>query len=182
MIFIMIERKILRDLNEWKKRTNCKPLILRGARQVGKTTVVNQFSNDFNQYIYLNLEIKTDREVFENNYSFDKLLQAIFFIKNADISEKSTLIFIDDTGKYAAGSTTFQIIRHTIESAPAETGKRIRFQEFGNSNYLSREMGEALRTLERAMLLYLIYPVTEYTPPSLPNLKNLPDFSLEIQD
>jgi predicted AAA+ superfamily ATPase len=35
-----------------------KPLVIRGARQVGKTTVIHQFAQQFEQYIYLNVEIK----------------------------------------------------------------------------------------------------------------------------
>ncbi|TVQ23076.1 MAG: DUF4143 domain-containing protein [Spirochaetaceae bacterium] len=51
---------------------------------------------------------------------------------------------------------------------------RIRFQGFGNSAYRSREVGEALRTLERAMLLHLLYPVTGYELPLLPDRKRSP--------
>ena len=64
-----------------------------------------------------------------------------------------------------------QIIRHAIESAPFEAGKRIKFHGFGNSNYRSREMGEALRILERAMLIYLFYPSTATKLPIIPDLK-----------
>ena len=49
------KRNLLTDLNIWKKNENRKPLILRGARQVGKTTLVKQFSNSFSNTIHLNL-------------------------------------------------------------------------------------------------------------------------------
>jgi hypothetical protein len=67
-----------------------------------------------------------------------------------------------------------QVIRHAIESAHLEAGRRIKFQGFGNSNYRSREMGEALRILERAMLIYLLYPSTVTQPPVRPDLKKSP--------
>lgn len=67
-----------------------------------------------------------------------------------------------------------QVIRHAIASAPLEAGRRIKFHGFGNSNYRSREMGEALRTLERAMLIYLLYPSTVTEPPIRPDLRKSP--------
>ena len=52
----MFKRDILFHLERWKVDTHRKPLILRGARQVGKTTVVNEFGKQFDNYLYLNLE------------------------------------------------------------------------------------------------------------------------------
>jgi predicted AAA+ superfamily ATPase len=49
----MFNRLILNDLEDWAKRPDRKPLILRGARQVGKTTVVEMFSRNFDQFISL---------------------------------------------------------------------------------------------------------------------------------
>ena len=51
----MFKRGIIAELQAWKISENRKPLILRGARQTGKTTIVEQFSTTYNQYIYLNL-------------------------------------------------------------------------------------------------------------------------------
>ncbi|MEA1986566.1 MAG: AAA family ATPase [Candidatus Marinimicrobia bacterium] len=93
----MFRRKILDELNRWKEKKDRKPLVIRGARQVGKTTVVNMFSKEFDQYIYLNLEISEDREIFENNQSYEQLLDGIYFIKKKKKnSKKKTLIFIDE--------------------------------------------------------------------------------------
>ena len=52
----MFKRDILLHLERWKVDAHRKPLILRGARQVGKTTVVNEFGKQFENYLYLNLE------------------------------------------------------------------------------------------------------------------------------
>ena len=49
---IMFKRKISEKLECWKRDKNHKPLILRGARQVGKTTVVNEFGRQFDNYLY----------------------------------------------------------------------------------------------------------------------------------
>jgi predicted AAA+ superfamily ATPase len=76
----MFERKISQELLNWKQSSNRKPLVLRGARQVGKTTVVNIFSASFEQYIYLNLERKEDKAVFINKQSIDEMVDALFFV------------------------------------------------------------------------------------------------------
>ncbi len=52
----MFYRNNIEKLRDWAKEKDRKPLVLRGARQVGKTTLVEMFANDFDQYIYLNLE------------------------------------------------------------------------------------------------------------------------------
>ncbi|MBR4115162.1 MAG: AAA family ATPase, partial [Bacteroidales bacterium] len=52
----MFRRDIILDLQHWANRKNRKPLVLRGARQVGKTSVVQAFGNEFENYIYVNLE------------------------------------------------------------------------------------------------------------------------------
>jgi len=82
--------------------------------------------------------------------------------------------YLNDVARYARSVTTAGLLRHAIESAPLEAGKRIKFQGFGNSDYRSREMSEVLKTLERAMLLKLLYPTTSVQIPALPNLKKSP--------
>lgn len=301
----MFERQILEDLRNWASRKNRKPLILRGARQVGKTTAVNMFAREFEHHIYLNLEIGEDRNVFGTEMNFQELLQAIFFYKNIPAEKRNTLIFIDeiqnspeavrrlrefyefapelhvitagslletlisrhisfpvgrveflymhpltfqeflkamgentalemiktipvpqfahqrllklfyqyaliggmpevvkiyqksqdlirlnpiyesllisyldDVEKYARGHSSAQVIRHVIRSSFFEAGKRIQFQGFGHSNYRSREVGEALRTLEKAMLLRLIYPTTSVKPPIVQDFRKSPKLQL----
>ena len=98
----MFNRESLEELAQWRQKENRKPLILRGARQVGKTTLINLFAANFNQYIYFNLDLPEDRRVFENARSFEDLLDAIFFTKNARRSEKETLLFIDEVQNSSA--------------------------------------------------------------------------------
>ncbi len=82
--------------------------------------------------------------------------------------------FEDDIGKYARNPTAATILRHCIESAPFQAGNRIKFAGFGQSTYRSREVGEALRTLQRAMLIYLLYPSSSVEPPITPNMTKSP--------
>lgn len=57
----MYKREVLTNLRNWSKKKNRKPLVLRGARQVGKTTLINDFGKEFDHYLYLNLELKLYR-------------------------------------------------------------------------------------------------------------------------
>ena len=298
----MFNREIIVHLENWAARSNRKPLIIRGARQVGKTTVVNVLSTRFVQYIYLNLENKLDQQPFQESQDIHTLIQSIFLVKNQQFSRRGeTLLFIDeiqqfpaainmlryfyeqypelrviaagslletifskglsfpvgrvefmvirpvsfpefldaigesqaleqlrhipvndfaharllqlfhtyaliggmpeivneyaatkdltvlsilyeqlitayidDVEKYAANDRFTQIIRHCIRASFLDAGTRIKFQHFGRSNYTSREVGEALRTLEKTFLLSLIYPTTDATLPLLPDLKKSP--------
>ena len=52
MLTMEFKREIQSRLEEWRRSSRRKPLVLRGARQVGKTTVVNQFGRTFDNYIY----------------------------------------------------------------------------------------------------------------------------------
>jgi predicted AAA+ superfamily ATPase len=51
-----MKRHVYQELEEWKKQPNRKPIILRGARQVGKTFVVRQFSAEFSEFVEINFE------------------------------------------------------------------------------------------------------------------------------
>jgi len=298
----MFGREIVKYLIEWMDSPERKPLVLRGARQVGKTTAVNIFSKNFDVYLSLNLEKKEDARLFERNLPVKELFQSILLHKNIRYKKGKVLLFIDeiqsspsavsmlrffyeemkdlhiiaagslfeimlerkhisfpvgrveyrfmhpltfkeflkaigetqavdllntipapaygltklyklfhayslvggmpevvnnyarskditalspvyqslltsfsdDVSKYARNNTMSGIIKHCIEHAPFETGKRIKFAGFGNSNYRSREIGEALRILEKAMLLYLVYPATKTKIPVIPDKKKSP--------
>jgi len=61
----MIKRNIINDLQKWRTDRNRKPLVLRGARQVGKTTLVNEFGKQFDIFLNLNLEEPEHIQLFE---------------------------------------------------------------------------------------------------------------------
>ena len=92
----MFRRTALNYLREWAQKEDRKPLVLRGARQVGKTTLVDMFAEEFDNYIYLNLEDKTIANIFASDTSFDDLLASIFFKANVRQDSQRTLIFIDE--------------------------------------------------------------------------------------
>jgi predicted AAA+ superfamily ATPase len=92
----MFERNAFYVLEEWANREDRKPLILRGARQVGKTTLVNSFSKLFNTYLYLNLENEEAVKLFEMKGNLEALITSIFLHCNKARSKGKTLLFIDE--------------------------------------------------------------------------------------
>lgn len=93
----MFQRNISTLLLEWKKKKGRKPLIIRGARQVGKTSAVHQFgSAEFETYIYINLELEDSVALFTRMQPVRELLQLIQLKSNKKITPGSTLIFIDE--------------------------------------------------------------------------------------
>lgn len=92
----MIQRTLLQQLRDWRKEPDRKPLILRGARQTGKSTLVDIFSKDFDVYLHLNLDEEDDRMLFEKYKNIDKLVDAIYVHCNQRKSDAPTLLFIDE--------------------------------------------------------------------------------------
>ena len=293
-------------LRKWKSNVHRKPLIIRGARQVGKTTLVRDFASTYSHAILLNLEKKADRSYFEDFDDIRNIFEALFLAHNISPTEvKDTLLFIDeiqespkaiqllryfyeelsalhvisagsllefglkevvsfpvgrveflylhplnfheyleaigredlqkqlkevpvkptahkllmdifhryaiiggmpeivntdihqrnlaslpqvyesiwgtyksDVEKYTSNDSERKIIRHIMNTAPLHLDERIKFQGFGNSNYRSREIGEAFRILEDAKVLRLIYPTTDVHPPVKADLKKSPCLQL----
>ena len=295
------QRNIYKGLEEWKNSYEHKPLVIRGARQVGKTTVIKDFGKTFDTFIQLNLEKSDNRTFFTDElnpkitfqkiclekkiepkgktllfldeiqnspqaiallrYFYEEmpelyvisagsLLEIIMekhkisfpvgrveylylfpmtfkefllaagetqalslleevpiqrwavpslsrlyktytlvggmpeavakFINTGDITKVSSVYrnlftsYIDDVAKYASNKTEEQILTQFIEAAPKETGKRITFERFANTSYRSRDAGEALRKLQRAMLIYLRYPTTDLQLPLQTDTKRKP--------
>lgn len=296
------KRHISSHLDKWKKNTNRKPLVIRGARQVGKTTLINDFAKKYKHFIFLNLEKPTDRRLFEEYDDVETIVEALFLSNNiASKNIDATLLFIDeiqelpkaiqllryfyedrpelhviaagsllefaikdvksfpvgrieylylyplnfaeylkavdqksafeqlssipikpfahmalmdlfhryaiiggmpevvkadlknksladlpkvyesiwgtyrdDVEKYTSNATERRVIKHIMSVAHLYVDERIKFQNFGNSNYKSREVGEAIRNLDDAKIIQLIYPTTDTENPIKSNLKKSP--------
>lgn len=93
----MFKRNIAASLMEWKNKKGRKPLIIRGARQVGKTSAVHKFGvEEFATYVYINLELEDNAALFARMQPVKELLQLIQLKFNKKISPGSTLVFIDE--------------------------------------------------------------------------------------
>jgi hypothetical protein len=92
---MIFRRKIYRQLLDWKNSTRRKPLVLRGARQVGKSTTVREFAKEYRSFIELNLERKEDLQLFELD-DLKTIIEVILARENVSINSESLLIFIDE--------------------------------------------------------------------------------------
>lgn len=80
----------------------------------------------------------------------------------------------DDVEKYASKPKEQDAVRYILNYGWAAAGHRIQFAKFTGSTFKSAEAGNAFRTLEKTLLLELVYPQTSVTFPILPDLKKSP--------
>lgn len=92
----MFERNALKWLREWKSKTNRKPLIIRGARQVGKTSLVDVFGKEFDCYLKFNLDEAEDLALFAKEMSVQELYSVLLATRGKTKDEGTTLVFIDE--------------------------------------------------------------------------------------
>ena len=92
-----IPRNIDTALLEWKDDSFRKPLLLRGARQTGKTTAVRHFAKQFESFVELNFE-KDDRlfNIFEKDLNIQRIMGLIEGIVRQKIVPGKTLLFLDE--------------------------------------------------------------------------------------
>ena len=92
-----LNRDIENQLNIWKEQEDRFPLLIRGARQVGKSSVIRQFGEKFQYYIELNLEQNVElRKVFDGNLDPHRICEELSLIYNTPIESGQTLLFIDE--------------------------------------------------------------------------------------
>ena len=91
-------RKIMENLIKWKNDENRKPLILRGARQVGKTYIIKQFGNEnYENVAYFNFDHDTELfNMFENTKDPLRILEQLSFVHGKAIIPGKTLIVFDE--------------------------------------------------------------------------------------
>jgi len=93
-----MKRKAIQSLIEWKDSEHRKPLILRGARQVGKTWLLKEFGKQyFDNIVYINFdEDDTAKQIFDNNYNIERIITALQLQSNQTITPNNTLIVLDE--------------------------------------------------------------------------------------
>lgn len=111
----MFKRNIEIELHKWAENPYRKPLILRGARQVGKTTVINRFAKNFDNYISINLEKSAAKELIESTDEVKRLLPLLFLYANKQQKEGRTLLFIDEIQNSPHAVT---LLRYFYEETP----------------------------------------------------------------
>ena len=111
----MFFRQIEVELEKWAAKPGRKPLILRGARQVGKTTVVHKFGKKFDNYLYVNLEKSSAKDLMESKDEVKNLLPLLFLYTNNTRKEGTTLLFIDEI---QVSAHVLSLLRYFYEETP----------------------------------------------------------------
>jgi predicted AAA+ superfamily ATPase len=92
-----IHREIDNELINWKNSVTRKPLLLRGARQVGKSSAIRNLGKSFTHFIEINFDEKKQwTNLFESTQNLDELLEQISIAENTPIIENETLLFLDE--------------------------------------------------------------------------------------
>lgn len=93
----MLLRKVYKDIDEWYK-SDSKALLIDGARQVGKTTSIENYLND-NKIEYVKFNLVTDNnayEAFESSNNYNELMLKLSSLASKDIVDEKTVVFIDE--------------------------------------------------------------------------------------
>ena len=92
-----IERNIENALNEWKMSEDRHPLLLRGARQVGKTTAIRHFGKSFQHFVEVDLNERKDlHTLFSGSLTPQEVCRQISYVVNKPIIPGKTLLFLDE--------------------------------------------------------------------------------------
>lgn len=111
-----MERTIDYFLIEWKNREGRKPLLLRGARQVGKTHAVRVLGANFSHFLEINLEEnKAARSIIEKDFDIDRILLQLSELLQEKIVPGSTLLFFDEIQNVPQAITA---LRYFYERVP----------------------------------------------------------------
>lgn len=107
----------MRELVTWKNKSGRKPLIIRGARQVGKTWLIKEFGkNEYGKTAYVNFESsKLLKSLFVDNYDINRIITAIQIETGIQINPENTLIIFDEIQE-AEGALTS--LKYFCEDAP----------------------------------------------------------------
>ena len=93
----MYERELITQMRQWSQRSPHKPLVIRGARQVGKSTIVREFGKEFDVFIEVNLDLSDDAQAFLRTDNVIEIWQYLC-LRSHVVSDprKRMLLFIDE--------------------------------------------------------------------------------------
>jgi len=112
-----MDRSSYKQLLEWKKKPNRKPLIIKGARQVGKTWLMKEFGNrEFEDILYINFEDKQElKNLFVQDFDIERILMALYIETGIKAKADKTLIIFDEIQEVERGITA---LKYFYENAP----------------------------------------------------------------
>lgn len=114
---MFMKRALYSDLLRWKDKSDRKPLLLYGARQVGKTYLLKEFGKkEFKTLIYLNCDKNKPLEgIFNEDYDVDRIIKGLEVLAGQDISSCDSLIFFDEVQEIPQIVTS---LKYFCENAP----------------------------------------------------------------
>ncbi len=112
-----MERLIINKLVHWKQKTDRKPLIIQGARQVGKTWVMKEFgSKYFEEVVYINFESSVRLQtIFQDDFDINRLITVFEIETGVKINSQTTLLIFDEIQEAYKGLTA---LKYFYENAP----------------------------------------------------------------
>ena len=114
---LSMQRYALKHLIDWKNKKNHKPLVIQGARQVGKTWLMQEFGKKYyEQVAYINFDVDLkSREIFDVDYDTERLIMDIGLVTKTKINAENTLIIFDEIQECPRALTSLKYFR---ENAP----------------------------------------------------------------
>ncbi len=112
-----MKRYIMQQLMEWKNKENRKPLILKGARQVGKTWLMKEFGkNQFEKVAYVTFyNNQRMKRVFEEDYDIERIIMNINIETKLEVTPNDTLIIFDEIQE---APRALEALKYFCENAP----------------------------------------------------------------
>lgn len=105
----MLRRKIDSYLLNWKNNPDKKPLIVKGMRQIGKTTSIREFAKNYKCFIEINFYLQPKYKDIFSSYNANEIVKRISLLNpDIEIVEGDTLILFDEIQEYSDALTSFK--------------------------------------------------------------------------
>lgn len=108
-------RSAMNDMDKWKQKSNKKPLIIRGARQVGKTWLMKEFGNTaYDKTAYINFDNNPQmKELFSSDMRIDRIITGLELYVGHKISPENTLLIFDEVQEVPKALSSLKYFNET---------------------------------------------------------------------
>ena len=109
----MLRRRFLENLMKWKKKMNKRPLLVKGARQVGKTFIIRKFGHDqYENFIELNfLKNEEHKRIFDGSLDADSIFSRLsLIVRGIKVVPGKTLLFLDEIQECGNARTALKFL------------------------------------------------------------------------
>ncbi len=136
----MFERKILSKLMAWKSRSH-KPMVLKGQRQIGKTTIAEYFGRtEYNDYVILDMfKDPVAKAIMEEGITVDSIIDSISVYKNIELEPNTSLIIIDEIQQFTKARSKLRLFSEDGRFDVIATGSMLGVSDARLGKYKSKE-------------------------------------------